>query len=291
MARKSIPGTGNSRIRSEGVGRDIRLLNRIKDPNLSDTHPYLEDEWGQNGPWTPEHVTYGSGFIATWQCPNCKGSWRSRVQTRTNGSTCPFCSGRELSLYNSIKAVHPQAAAEFDLQNNDGVRPEEVISTHTKERHWYRCLEHPSHPPYRRTPYARTQLNKGCPLCFKEKAMFANRPNSLASTHPFVAQQWHATLNGGLTAHDVTAGSHQRAYFDCEYGHVAHLRICDKVRRPNCSDCINEVGREIADFHNRPAWKTARVSKRAMLKQKRKEKSGKSDRKKNNEKMKKLAPE
>ncbi|MGH9550060.1 MAG: zinc-ribbon domain-containing protein, partial [Terriglobales bacterium] len=199
-----------------------------------------------------------SGYSATWKCPKCKESWVARVQTRTNGSGCPFCSGRAVNETNSIKAVHDLAAREFDLRNNDGARPAEIAATHKKTRYNFRCLKTPEHGSYRRSPYARTILNKGCPICFAEEMKALNAPASLAVREPALAMQWLHEKNP-FSALEVTPQSNRRAYFICEKGHEQYLRICDKVRRPNCSVCISEVAREMMAARIKPSWKTRPV--------------------------------
>ena len=40
----------------------------------------------------------------------------------------------------------------------------------------------------------------------------------LAETHPELAKQWHPTLNGDLTARDVTPGSNKKVWWKCDKG-------------------------------------------------------------------------
>jgi hypothetical protein len=263
MAKKG-QGSGLKYVRTIGESRAERLM-RPKDPNLAGEYPEIAAQWGINGTLTASHVTFGSGLQVNWICTKCQQSWRSRIQTRTASgiraggtSDCPYCRGVRVSDTNSIAYLHKEAAQEFDISNNDGRRPEEIVATHKKTRFNFRCLKNVAHGPYRRTPYARTVLNKGCPRCFEDEARLANRPNSLAVKEPFVAMQWKAEKNA-LTTYDVTPQSNRRAYFECEHGHEKCLRVCDKVRRPDCAECMSTVGREMTAAHNRPVWRAKKT--------------------------------
>ncbi len=252
--------SSSGRIRTIGPDSLDKHL-RIKNPSLKDTHPRIASEWGRNGLLTPRHVTYGSGYVVDWICKDCKLSWKARVQTRTKGSSCPFCIGRKAGSANSISALDKTAAIEFDLKLNDGKRPEEIAATLKEERYNFRCSANKKHGLYRRTPYARVIQKKGCPSCFEEASRKANAGRSLAVLEPFVAMQWHKERNQ-LTPFDFTTGSNRKAWFHCEYGHESYLRICDKVRRQFCSRCINEVGRKMARERKKAVWKTRTVKQK-----------------------------
>ena len=60
--------------------------------DLTTTHPNLCNEWNynKNKGLLPTQFTYGSGKKVWWRC--LKGhEWKSTIQSRTNGSTCPQC--------------------------------------------------------------------------------------------------------------------------------------------------------------------------------------------------------
>lgn len=259
MSRKDPP---RARIRTLGLGRSERILNTYKNPSLLDEDPDVASEWGANGPFTSEHFSIGSGYNASWCCKTCGFVWVSRIQRRTGGSRrqktrqsgCPSCRGRLVTDRNNLAFVDDEAACEFDIKLNDGARPEDVVASHQHKRYYFRCLKNTAHGPYRRTPYARTVLKRGCPLCLAEEARIRDRPKSLAAKEPLVAAVWDATRNE-LTPFDVGSQSHKFAHFICEHGHRQYLRIYDKVRRPHCPDCMNEAARLIAHQNNRPSKK------------------------------------
>ncbi len=41
---------------------------------------------------------------------------------------------------------------------------------------------------------------------------------SLAETHPEITKEWHPSLNGDLTASEVTPGSNKKVWWKCKKG-------------------------------------------------------------------------
>ena len=62
---------------------------------------------------------------------------------------------------------------------------------------------------------------------------------SLAETHPEVAKEWHPTLNGDLTASEVTPGSNKKVWWKCEKGddHEYDMLLSDRKRGYKCPIC------------------------------------------------------
>jgi hypothetical protein len=63
--------------------------------------------------------------------------------------------------------------------------------------------------------------------------------NSLATTHPELAKEWHPTKNGSLTPKDVIAGSHKSVWWICDKGpdHEYKAIIKNRVMGHGCSVC------------------------------------------------------
>jgi DNA-directed RNA polymerase subunit RPC12/RpoP len=67
---------------------------RVSNDNcLATVNPKLTAEWDRDkNDITPNEVTYGSGKDIWWKCE--KGhSWMARVNDRSRGYGCPYCSG------------------------------------------------------------------------------------------------------------------------------------------------------------------------------------------------------
>ncbi len=70
----------------------------IKTPKgnlLAVASPAIASEWHpiKNGKLTPEHVGFKSHKKVWWKCPNYH-EWEARIDSRTAGNGCPYCSGR-----------------------------------------------------------------------------------------------------------------------------------------------------------------------------------------------------
>lgn len=62
--------------------------------------------------------------------------------------------------------------------------------------------------------------------------------NCISTTHPYIAQQWHFSLNGGLTPNDVQAKSTKRVWWICERGHEWKTEVRVRCERKNgCPYC------------------------------------------------------
>ena len=65
---------------------------------------------------------------------------------------------------------------------------------------------------------------------------------SLATSHPEAAAQWHRTKNGNATPADVVAGSHNIAWWRCPKGpdHEWEARIYDRSGSCGCPFCAGK---------------------------------------------------
>nr|AIF15997.1 hypothetical protein [uncultured marine thaumarchaeote KM3_72_A09] len=74
----------------------------------------------------------------------------------------------------------------------------------------------------------------------------ATREYNLAVTHPAIADQWHPTKNGTLTASDVTPASGKKAWWVCDKGHEYESVISSRTKRGSaCPECFNQNRGEI----------------------------------------------
>ena len=65
--------------------------------NLEVLHPELAKQWHptKNGDLKPTDVTPGSVKKVWWLCPrNPNHDWPATVASRSNGTGCPYCSGK-----------------------------------------------------------------------------------------------------------------------------------------------------------------------------------------------------
>lgn len=76
-------------------------------------HRALLAQWDEvrNAPLTTGNVSFGSHQKVWWQCS--KGhSWQAKVYSRSEGSGCPYCTGRKETPENSLAIQVPALEAE-----------------------------------------------------------------------------------------------------------------------------------------------------------------------------------
>ena len=84
----------------------------------------------------PDKVTLQSHKQIFWLCTNCPAgqqhSWPAQPYQRTdrNKSGCPYCAGRATCRCNSLQALHPDIAAEWDHAKNQGQLSDYTASSH-----------------------------------------------------------------------------------------------------------------------------------------------------------------
>jgi len=130
----------------------------------------------------------------------------------------------------------PHLLQEWHPIKNGGLEPIEVsFSSH--KRIWWQCQVNPIHE-WDATANQRTNSKTGCPYCRNKRV---DETNSLQTTHPDFAKDWHPSKNGKLTPNDVTAGSAKRIWWQCsnnldhEWDAVVSSRIGNNSGCPHCS--------------------------------------------------------
>ena len=225
--------------RTSGRGCAIcRGFKVVKSNCLATTHPFLAKQWHipLNGDLTPNDVTFGLNKKVWWKCD--KGDdhvWESTIGNRSKGKGCSICSNRKVVNSNSIAITHPELAEELHPTLNGRITKNDVgAGSHKKV--WWKCSKSDDHiweaPPYQRV------ASSGCPCCSNRRIV---KSNSIASTHPKLAIQWHPTLNGKLTPSDVVVGTPTKFWWKCDKGddHIwkasPHLRSKDNTGCPFCT--------------------------------------------------------
>ena len=109
---------------------------------IQEDHPDLLNEWDteKNLPLTAQQVSSGSDNRIWWRC-GAGHTWQAPVYRRSRGSACPYCSNeRILPGYNDLATKAPMLAAEWDLQKNLPLTPNQVMYGSNKKV-WWRCAK------------------------------------------------------------------------------------------------------------------------------------------------------
>ena len=138
---------------------------------------------------------------------------------------------------NDLAALYPEIAAQWDGEKNGRLTAKEV-SPYSNRKAWWRCREGHS---WQAAIAARTKRKTGCPYCTGRKVLAGY--NDLATAEPFVAMQWHPTMNAPLTPEQVSAGSRRQVWWQCGLGHVWKARVHSRAgkQRRGCPVCAGRT--------------------------------------------------
>ncbi|MBR2681939.1 MAG: zinc-ribbon domain-containing protein [Atopobiaceae bacterium] len=212
---------------------------------LSEERPDLLVEWDRdkNGDLSPYNVTAGSNVSVWWKCSAHGHEWEAVVRSRAlSGNGCPICAGKQvLTGFNDLETRFPEIASEWNTEKNGGLNPCDVaFATHMKV--WWVCNKHGVPCEWQAAVNSRTSRGHGCPICGQERSTaFHETPSageSLAELYPKIADEWHPTKNGGLTAYDVKGKSSKRVWWLGKCGHEWQSAISGRVNQDSgCAFC------------------------------------------------------
>lgn len=204
----------------------------------------LRSQWVTelNLPLEPEFVTPGSHRMVWWRCS--KGHlWKASVKSRSCGCSCPVCANRAvLPGQNDLASTHPEIAAQWDIEHNGELTPQDVVAGSHK-RVWWRC-EH-GHE-WLAAIYSRTTSGTGCPVCTGKRVLPG--VNDLLSQFPELSLEWDYELNGELTPQKVSTASNRRVWWRCSLGHEWQAIVASRTRMgTGCPYC---AGRKVLEGFN-----------------------------------------
>ncbi len=207
------------------------------DNNLLMTHPSVAAEWHptKNSPASPENFLPTSHKKVWWVCSvNSEHQWQALIYARArNGYGCPYCGGRAPTPQNNLKVVHPEIAAEMHPTLNGDLQPEALLPGSDKKI-WWQCSQNSQHE-YQSRIVSRVS-GRGCPYC---SGKLVNHTNSLRTTFPELAMQWHPIKNKDLNPDEVTAGSSKKVWWICprDSSHEWKATISSRAKGANCPSC------------------------------------------------------
>ena len=159
---------------------------------------------------TPDLVVATSTTPRAWICPlGPDHKWVAPPKMRyLRGDRCPFCSGKKVSVTNSLASLYPHVAAQFDVGKN-GITPDQIVGGSNATYAW-RCEVAPDHRWWAIVAN-RTRKGQGCPFCARRKP---SNTYNLALFFPDIAQEWAEEANG-LSASQVVPGSNDDYWWIC----------------------------------------------------------------------------
>lgn len=177
-------------------------------------------------------VTRGSGKKVWWICPKCCSSYDSMINNRFKGNNCPYCRGYKVNHTNSLAALKPEVALDWDYNKNGNLTPDNVTHKSSKKV-WWLCKE--GHQW--QMNISSKANNNICPKCSKYTL---NDSNSIGIVFPHLLEQWHPTKNSNSTAYDFTIFSSKKAWWNCNLGHSWIASVSSRaIGGGGCPFCSN----------------------------------------------------
>jgi len=198
-----------------------------------------EFDFKKNSPLTPKDLSYGSGKKIWWKCITGH-EWNSTVGNRTNGTNCPFCTGKKVSKENNLKFLFPKIAKEWHPTKNGKLRSEDFTKG-TAKKVWWLCSK--GHE-WKAVIVNRTN-GQNCPYCSGHKV---SKENNLKFLFPEIAKEWHPTKNNNLKPEDITKSSGKKVWWKCnKKGHEWKAVISNRTNGRNCPFC---TGKKVSKENN-----------------------------------------
>lgn len=187
-----------------------------------------------------KYVSATSGFSALWECTH-KHQWKSTIRNRTNGTGCPYCSGKKAIVGETdFKTLEPIIASEWDYEDGSGKRPENFTLKSNYRASW-QC--NAQGHKWTAVIADRVVTRSGCPYCSRRK--MGDGINGFPITNPELFEQWDEENNIDLNPHLLAPGSKKKVgwkHFHKDTGviHRWKATILSRVKdKASCSICSN----------------------------------------------------
>ncbi|MBX9720898.1 MAG: zinc-ribbon domain-containing protein, partial [Candidatus Obscuribacterales bacterium] len=230
--------------KSDGVSRAWYEAARIEFIPLSKSHPEVAKLWhpSANGKWTPDDFAHGSEAIAWWKCP--KGpdhEWQSPIYARTSErrSKCPFCTGKRVSVTNSLASLFPETAEEWHPSLN--MLKANQVTAHSSKKAFWKCKTNNEH--VWKTSIGLRTRGSGCPFCLRVRA---SNDNNIKVLFPKIAAELHPTKNKGLKAEDIAPSSGRHIWWKCGKARDHEWQATPANRTGRKSGCPCCAGKKVS---------------------------------------------
>ena len=212
-------------------------------PDISRLAPHLQQEWDHaaNAHLSGITITPQSNRKVWWRSGTCKTGqphrWQARVRNRSNGTGCPYETGKAVCPCNDLAHSHPEVVAEWDWEANGERTPETVTASSSNTKAAWRCGR--CGHTWSATVSHRTLSGTGCPQCGREAARIQTRQPSISDGAPHLLAEWDWEANAAHGWHPdrVTLGSCKKVHWvqreECKLGlvHRWQARVADRVMR------------------------------------------------------------
>jgi DNA-directed RNA polymerase subunit RPC12/RpoP len=136
----------------------------------------------------------------------------------------------------SLAALRPDLAAEWDYEKNGNLTPDHV-SVHSYKKVWWKCRK--CGQSWQATINNRT-YGFGCPYCASKLPVMGK--TNLAALHPNLAAEWDYEKNGSFMPSQVTALSTKKVRWKCyNCEQRGQATINSRTNRLGCPYCAGQL--------------------------------------------------
>lgn len=198
--------------------------------DLQTKYPQIAAQWHpeKNGNLTPDKVLPFSKMEVWWLLPyddsrtkkHFDFEWMAPINFRTKKNCgCPFLTNKRiLPGYNDLSTLHPDLAAEWNVERN-GMEANEVIGQSTQKYWWIQVYddEFTGKRFYFEWEAAINARVNGSGNPYLTGRLLYPGFNDLATRYPEIASEWHPLRNGDLTPDQVFAKDSRRVWWYKKY--------------------------------------------------------------------------
>lgn len=209
--------------------------------DLATLNPHIAAEWNdsKNGNLHPTDVTPGSHKKIWWRC-SAGHEWNTSPANRTNGTGCPYCSGKLVRTGETdLATLFPQYISEWVTDKNLPDTPS-TVPAGTSRIFWWRCSQ--GHE-WRASVHSRTNRKNGCPYCGNRKALPG--VTDFATKHPQLMMEWDFERNTEIVPSSLTERSHKQVWWKCKEGHSWKTSCFNRATGSNCPYCSYKEDKHI----------------------------------------------
>lgn len=202
--------------------------------DLATLFPGVAVQWSKKNDLKPTEVTAFSNKKVWWKCSEGH-EWQAKISDRSNGSKCPYCSGKILLKgFNDLSAINPDVAREWS-ERNLPLTPD-AVSAKSRKNVWWKCKE----CGYEWKAVINSRINGlTCPVCADRKVMLGF--NDLATTDSVLLNEWDYEKNGEILPTQISRNSLKKVWWKCSHGHSWKEKIYERtVEERGCAVCEKE---------------------------------------------------
>jgi hypothetical protein len=174
-----------------------------------------------------------------WICrKNKTHSWKCRIDSRTSGSGCPFCSGKKVNESNSLSTLKPDIAKEWDFSKNHPLTPHNVSIGTEKKVYWICKKGHSYH-----CTIGNRVHGVSCTIC-QNKGRIITNENNFEVVYPILSELWDN--KNILKPCQVYYNSSKYFWWKCRKDHSWEAKPSEISRTlpPFCPFCSNRKAHE-----------------------------------------------